>query len=116
MQTISFEVDDMYYQKLIQTIGKDNLAEFFQKVSEPYFLLHQKANTVPMPSNRPYRLGALPNIKILDDADSLADANHYHTNKQSDGIFDEFFGVLHSDKTVSIEDMNTAIKMRGGQL
>ncbi|WP_323841928.1 MULTISPECIES: hypothetical protein [unclassified Moraxella] len=71
MQTISFEVDDMYYQKLIQTIGKDNLAEFFQKVSEPYFLLHQKADIAPMPKNRPYRLGALPDIKIPDDFDDL---------------------------------------------
>lgn len=124
MQTISFEVDDAYYQELISKVGKENLSDFFQKLSEPYFLLYQKADNVPMPNNRPYRLGALSDIKVLDDIDSFADDNNYNdnhhltnnTSKQSNGIFDEFFGVLHSDKAVSIDDMNTAIKMRGGQL
>lgn len=35
MQTVTLQFDDVYYQKLINQVGKDNLAEFFQKVSEP---------------------------------------------------------------------------------
>lgn len=71
MQTISFEVDDLYYQELISQVGKDNLSDFFKKLSEPYFLLNKKSDIPPMPSNRPYRLGALPNINIPDNFDDI---------------------------------------------
>ncbi|MFC0820196.1 hypothetical protein [Moraxella marmotae] len=71
MQTISFEVDDVYYQELISQVGKDNLSDFFQKVSEPYLWLNKKAKADISSQSRPYRLGALPNIKIPDNFDDI---------------------------------------------
>lgn len=64
--------------------------------------------------SRPYRLGALPNINIPDNFDDIEidDFDEYLEK----GEFDQFFGILKSDKSVSIDEMNTAIKMRGGQL
>ena len=65
---------------------------------------------------------------LLDDIDDFeqmfAEFIQYYTNKknsqkqykQSTGVFDEFFGTLKSDKSVSLEDMNTTIAMRGGRL
>ncbi len=35
--------------------------------------------------------------------------------KKSAGAFDEFFGTLKSDKSISLEEMDKAIAMRGGQ-
>lgn len=54
---------------------------------------------------RPYRLRALPNINISDDFDECLDK----------GEFDQCFGILKSDKSVSLTDMDNAIKQRGGQ-
>lgn len=45
MQTVTLQFDDVYYQELINQVGKENLAEFFQKVSEPYLRLKQKSNS-----------------------------------------------------------------------
>lgn len=42
MKTISFEVDDVYYQELIEQVGQDNIATFFQKLAEPYLWLNKK--------------------------------------------------------------------------
>lgn len=71
MQTVTLQFDDVYYQKLINQVGKDNLAEFFQKVSEPYFLLNKTMDTPISSNDRPYRLGALSHIKIPDNFDDI---------------------------------------------
>ncbi|MDO4896876.1 MAG: hypothetical protein Q3971_05875 [Moraxella sp.] len=68
MQTVTLQLDDVYYQKLMSQVGKENLAEFFQKVSKPYFLLNK---TMDVPNNRPYRLGALSHIKVPDNFDDI---------------------------------------------
>ncbi|MFL1732379.1 hypothetical protein [Moraxella oculi] len=56
--------------------------------------------------SRPYCLGALPNINIPDNFDEYLEK----------GEFDQFFGILNSDKSVSLTDIDNAIKQRGGQL
>lgn len=69
MQTISFEVDDTYYQNLISRVKQENFALFFKQVSEPY--LKNQQNAISSNTDRPYRLGALPNINIPDDFDDI---------------------------------------------
>lgn len=57
-----------------------------------------------------YHLEILPNINILDNFDNI------NIDDFNESQFTQYFGILKSDKSISIDDMNNAIKMRGGQL
>lgn len=124
MKTISFslEVSDSVYENFTDKIGKDNLARYFLNFINDY---GRDKDKLP-PAYQ--RFGALKPFHIPDDFDDEIDFDEWiddnpsfdHQNKvivtETKGVFDEFFGTLHSDKSVSIEDMDKAIKMRGGQL
>lgn len=71
MQTVTLQFDDVYYQKLMSQVGKENLTEFFQKISEPYFLLNKTMDTPILPNNRPDRLGELSHIKMPNAFDDI---------------------------------------------
>lgn len=43
MKTITLQFDDVYYQELINQVDKENLSEFFKKISEPYLWLNKKS-------------------------------------------------------------------------
>lgn len=86
--TISFDIDDITYQKFVDKVGTTNLALYFSNFVSEF------ANNDEICPPIYHRSG-----KVI-----------YANN------FDEFFGILNSDKSVSIDEMNNAIKMRGGQL
>ncbi|MFB6348794.1 hypothetical protein ACFBZI_05005 [Moraxella sp. ZJ142] len=48
--------------------------------------------------------------------DFIKNINHQTQAAEPQGAFDEFFGILQSDKNISLDDMSNAIKMRGGSL
>lgn len=48
--------------------------------------------------------------------DFIKNINHQNKSSEPKGAFDEFFGILKSDKSISLDDMDNAIKMRGGRL
>lgn len=60
--------------------------------------------------NHSYHLETLPNINILDNFDDI------NIDDFNESQFNPYFGILKSNKSISIDDMNNAIKMRGGQL
>lgn len=95
----------LYFANFVNDYGKDN-----DKLPPAY-----------------QRLGGVPPFNIPDNFDdemdfndwlddNSQDANARLTVTESKGAFDDFFGILQSDNSVSIEDMDKAIKMRGGQL
>lgn len=51
-----------------------------------------------------------PHISLIKTLKNNQNAVHNKNN------FDEFFGLLTSQKSVSIDEMNQVIKQRGGQL
>lgn len=90
-QQITIELDDKVYQSLSQQVGQDNLATFFKEMAERYSMVNSTT-------------------KVTDFKSPL------HQDSNISGVFDEFFGVLTSDKSVSLADMDKAIAQRGGQL
>lgn len=123
MQTLSFsfQISDSVYQNFTDKIGKENVARYFFNFINDY-----GKDTEKLPPAYQKIGGAKP-FYIPDDFDdemdfndwlddNSQDANARLTVTESKGAFDDFFGILQSEKSVSIEDMDKAIKMHGGQL
>lgn len=117
MQTLSFsfQISDSVYQNFTDKIGKENVARYFFNFINDY---GKDTEKLP-PAAKPFYIPDDFDDE-MDFGDCLDDETQHSkatlTVTQSKGAFDDFFGVLKSDKSVSIEDMNKAIKMRGGQL
>ncbi|MDO4700484.1 MAG: hypothetical protein Q4A69_07360 [Moraxella sp.] len=73
MQQFVFEMNDALYHNLMQKYGKDDIQEFgirfFEMLTYSPKHAKQKTNTDRVATDRPYRLGVLPNINIPDDFD-----------------------------------------------
>lgn len=123
MQTLSFsfQISDSVYQNFTDKIGKENVARYFFNFINDY-----GKDTEKLPPAYQKIGGAKP-FYIPDDFDNEMDfvdclddetqnSKATLTVTESKGAFDDFFGILQSEKSVSIEDMDKAIKMRGGQL
>ncbi len=86
-------IDDTIYHDLAEKIGSTNVSAYIQSLLQPILYF---------------------NAENCADKDELSNAVKIDTVKESS--FDEVFGMLKTDKSVSLEEMDEAIRRRGAGL